>query len=212
MKKIAFFCLTICPWFLKKVILRFMGFQIGKKSYIGFSFVYFDSIELGSYVYIGHFNLIKVKKLKIDKGGKIGAFNWITGASSGNLILGEFSSIRRFHFLECSGGIRLGKNTIIAGRGSQFFTHGLSSTNLDVIKPILIGDWCYIGSNCSFVPGIELSNGIFVGMGSVVTKSMLDDFVLYAGSPARKKKELSSKDIYFDRAYIIHKHLKGKNI
>lgn len=124
----------------------------------------------------------------------------------GSMYLGRNSSITRFHFVEASGNVRIGDNSIIAGRNSHFFTHGISSKNLDVVRPIEIGDWSYIGSSTRFVPGARVSNGTFVGMGSVVTKSFNDQYVLIAGSPAVIRKKLGKGDKYFDREYLPHRH------
>lgn len=99
-------------------------------------------------------------------------------------------------------GVSLGKNSIIAGRGSQFFTHGLSSKNIDDVRPIKIGDWCYVGSNCNFVPGVILSRGIFVGMGSVVTKKFEEEYTLIGGHLHRLKRNYQIK-IFILRGKIL---------
>jgi acetyltransferase-like isoleucine patch superfamily enzyme len=120
--------------------------------------------------------------------------------------VGHNSAITRLHFFEASGGILIGDNTIIAGRGSHFFTHGISSTNLDDVRSIEIGSWCYIGSTSRFVPASGVARGTFVGLGAVVTKAFKDEFVLIAGNPAIIKKRLSPDDAYFDRGFLPHDH------
>lgn len=195
------------PSRLKIFILRACGARIGKGCRIGLTLIDAKHIELGDNVQIASFNLIhRLDQLVCKTGSRIGGFNWITGARSGSFILGKNSAIQRFHFLEASASIFIGDNAIIAGRSSHFFTHGISSTILDDMRPIHIGSWSYIGTSSRFVPGSSVGEGTFVGMGSVVTKSFTETYVLLAGAPATIKKKLSQDDIYFARPFLRHDH------
>ncbi len=182
--------------------------MIGQHCYIGFSFIQAQNIVIGDYVRIASFNLLhRLTSLEMGDGSRMNSFNWITGASTGKFSVGNHSAITRLHFFESSGSIYIGDNSIIAGRGTHFFTHGISSYNLDDIRPIVIGSWCYVGSSSRFVPGSGLGDGSFVGMGAVVTKRFEEIHVLVAGNPACIKKRLSPTDPYFDRAFLPHDHL-----
>ena len=186
-------------------LLRIFGYRIGKGCKIGFSYIDADDVDIGDYSRIGHGNLLwRLQSLKMGAGSKVGDFNWITGASKGKFELGENSSIRRFHYFEASGGISIGDNTVVAGRSTLFFSHGISPSNLNDVRQIEIGSWCYIGAAVRFLPGAGVSDGTFVGMGSVVTKYHTNPYVLIAGNPAIEKRELNRRDIYFDRAYLPH--------
>jgi acetyltransferase-like isoleucine patch superfamily enzyme len=199
--------LLFFPSFLKICILRALGAHIGKNSFIGFSLVYSEKLWIGHEVYIGHFNLIwRLKSCTLESGSRIGMFNWITGARTGSFSLGRNSAITRFHFFESSADIDIGHDSIIAGRNSHFFTHGISPSNLDDMRPIRIGNWCYIGSGSRFIPGSGTSDHVFVGMGSVVTKRDPQQYVMIAGAPAVQRKELSSSDVYFSRPFLPHSH------
>lgn len=201
------YLMVFMPSAIKILYYRAKGAKIGKKCRIGMSLIEAERLEMGDHVHIGHFNLMwRLKSLKLETGSRLTSMNWLTGARMGSFRLGRNSAITRFHFLEASGNIDIGANTIIAGRNSHFFTHGISSTNLDDVRPITIGDWCYIGSSSRFVPGSGVSYGTFVGMGSVVTKNLEDKYVLVAGVPAMVKKKLSSNDVYFDRPFMPHAH------
>ncbi len=199
---------ALLPSRVRIVLLRLRGAQIGKDCRIGmFTIIDARQIVVGDYVQIASFNLIhRVVRLEMGTGSRMNGFNWITGARTGSFRLGHNSAITRLHFFESSGDILIGDNTIIAGRGSHFFTHGISSTDLDDVRSIEIGSWCYIGSTSRFVPGSGVARGTFVGMGAVVTKSFKDEFVLLAGNPAIVKKQLSPNDIYFDRSFLPHDH------
>ena len=128
--------------------------------------------------------------------------------SETGLRLGICSSIRRFHYLDTTGGISMGSNTIIAGRGSVLFTHGLSPVNLDFQKGIVIGDWVYIGAKVNILPGAQIAKGVFVGMGSTVVGILSDEYSVYASAKAVKIKSFDGNSAYYDRPYIMHKHLK----
>jgi acetyltransferase-like isoleucine patch superfamily enzyme len=206
------YLLVFLPSRLKIAVLRRMGAKIGKRCFVGFSVVEAKQIVVGDDVHIGHFNLMwRLEHLRLESGSLVGSFNWITGANSGHLVVGGDSAITDFHYLEASAGIRIGANCVLAGRSSHFFTHGISSTNLDDRRPIHIGDWCYIGSGSRFVPGSGVAVGTFVGMGSVVTKDWSEEYVLLAGAPAKIRKTLSPEDAYFDRPYHPHSHHSAKH-
>ncbi len=206
-KLIVAMLVALLPSRAKIWVLRRMGAQIGRGCHIGLSVIHSERIDIGSNVRIASFNLLhRLTSLAIGSGARLNGFNWITGAGSGEFVLGHHSAVTRLHFFEASGSIYIGDNSIIAGRGSHFFTHGISSTNLDDVRPIEIGPWCYIGSSCRFVPGSGVCKGTFVGMGAVVTRAFKEPFVLVGGNPAQVKKQLSGSDAYFCRAYLPHDH------
>ncbi|MHA6298271.1 acyltransferase [Devosia sp. CAU 1758] len=199
--------LSILPSVLKLPILRLTGAKIGKGCYIGFSIINARTIEIGDHVNIGHMNLIwNLKTLSLATGSKIGDFNWIAGGGIGALLMGRNCSIRRFHFLEASGNISMGANSILAGRSSKLFTHGLSPSKFEDIRPIEIAEWCYVGAGCSFVPGANVAKGTFVGMGAVVSKPSLTTYILLAGNPAVQVKTLDPNDTYFIQPFLRHAH------
>ncbi|MCB0074535.1 MAG: hypothetical protein KDE20_23885 [Caldilineaceae bacterium] len=199
--------IALLPSKWKIVVMRHLGAHIGNDCYIGFSVISSHRISIGDHVQFASFNLIhRLNDLSLGDGSRIGSFNWITGAGTGNFRLGRNSAITRLHFFEASGSIHIGENSIIAGRGTHLFTHGISSTNLDDVRPIAIGPWCYIGSSSRFVPGVSIGRGTFIGMGSVVAKSFDDQFVLVAGNPAQVRKHLSEEDAYFARPFLPHDH------
>lgn len=199
--------MAILPSWLKIALLRAAGAKIGKHCRIGLVLIGARTIEIGDNVEIASFNLLhRLNRLEMGSGSRMNGFNWITGAGKGSFVLGRNSAITRLHFFEASGSIFIDENTIIAGRNSHFFTHGISSTNLDDVRPIRIGPWCYIGSSSCFVPGSQVARGTFVGMGSVVTKPHGDEYVLLAGAPATVLKRLAPTDLYFDRPFLPHDH------
>lgn len=200
-------CLLLLPSKLKLAILRFFGARIGKGCYVGFSLVNVSNLAMGDHCYIGHINLIwRLRTLSMQNGSRISHGNWITGASVGEFFLGRNSAVTTFHYLEASGFISIGMNTIIAGRGSHFFTHGIAPNNLDDVRSISIGDWCYLGSSIRAVPGVVLPDGCFVGMGGVLVGEYKCSYSLLVGVPAKVKSSLNTSDAYFNRKYLSHRH------
>lgn len=84
---------------------------------------------------------------------------------------------------------------------------------IDVVKPIIIKDNVFIGSNCIIMPGVTIGSNVVVGAGAVITKDLPDNAV-YAGVPAKKIKSiveyqngvlennLDTKDIKFKRDFL----------
>jgi carbonic anhydrase/acetyltransferase-like protein (isoleucine patch superfamily) len=199
--------ITVLPSRLKVWFLRKAGHTIGKGCYIGFSFIDARKLVLGDYIYIGHCNLLHgLDELMLDSGSRVTLFNWITGGRKGSFRLGRNSSLSFGHYFEASANIAIGSNTIVAGRYSQFFTHGITPYNLDDRRPIQIGDWCYVGSAVRVPPGITIADHTFVGMGSVITKSFAANYVLVAGAPAEIKREIPASAIFFNRFYHRQPH------
>lgn len=114
-----------------------------------------------------------------------------------SLVIGDDCLVHERHFFDLYGEINIGRGTWIAGRDSQFWTHGASATNRD----IHIGESCYIGSACRFSPGSGLGNQVVLGLGSVVTKMIEGDHVVVAGVPAKliRTRDAERDSLVFER-------------
>lgn len=189
-----------------------MGHSIGTNCYIGFSLLDVEHLKLADNSYIGHGNVFnKIKKLTMGQGSRINRWNYFTSSNAfdGRLTLGDCSSISLRHYFDLCSPISIGSNTIVAGIQSVFFTHSKGIDPIDYVKPIAIGDWCYIGSNCNFVPGAKVDSYCFVGMGSVLTKDYSGiQYAMLAGNPANMKKALPRDGKYFQQKWIKHPHMK----
>ncbi len=53
------------------------------------------------------------------------------------------------------------------------------------LRPVVIEDYCWIGSNAVILPGVHLGKHTIVGAGSVVTKSFTCGYCIIAGNPAK---------------------------
>ena len=121
--------------------------------------------------------------------------------------IGKRSSIHRGLEIFCDYGIVIGHDTTINkyvnldGRGGLIIgncvsvspyvkilsaSHQVNSSNFQyIIKPVLIEDYVWIGTDALILPGVVLGKGSVVAAGSVVTKSV-DPFTIVGGNPAVK--------------------------
>lgn len=112
--------------------------------------------------------------------------------------------------------ITLGENVYITD-GVKFITHDGGTLlyrhiipDLEITKPINIGNNVYIGNNALLLPGVTVGNNVVIGAGSIVTKDIPDNSVV-AGVPARR---IKSYEEYFEKikSESIHLgHLKGED-
>lgn len=111
--------------------------------------------------------------------------------------------------------IALGQNVHIVG-GTIFITHDGGTLvlrnkipDLELTKPITVGNNVYIGARCIIMLGVNIGNNVIIGAGSIVTKNIPDNSVA-VGVPARVIKSL---DEYLEKAKknSLHLgHLKGQ--
>ncbi len=203
------------PSFLKCFCYRFFfGYKIGKRVKIGFSLLDAKDCVIDDDVSIGHLNaFIGIKKLSIGEHTRIGHLNIFRGGDEVRLgryteiirlneinsipdpvivtpaepvfILGDGSVITTSHKIDFTDRVEFGKRVILGGRNSSLWTHNRQST-----KPIIIGDYSYIGSEIRIAPGGEIPPKCIVGIGSVITKKFETEYQLIAGVPAKAIKEL----------------------
>lgn len=58
-----------------------------------------------------------------------------------------------------------------------------------IYKPISIGSECWVAAGVFLGPGVSVPNGVVVGAMSVVSKSLDEEWAVYAGNPCRKIKK-----------------------
>ncbi|GAA77703.1 acyltransferase [Pseudoalteromonas sp. BSi20495] len=104
--------------------------------------------------------------------------------------MGRCSHIKSNTFIECSGGVSIGRY-FHTGRGLTIFStsHNWKDSTkipydeLTLIKPVVIADFVWFGANVTVLPGTVIGNGVVVAAGSVVRGS-IPDFSIVAGNPA----------------------------
>lgn len=75
--------------------------------------------------------------------------------------------------------------------GVKFITHDGGTLlfrkeipDLEITKPIIIGNNCYIGNNVIILPGVSIGNNSIIGAGAIVSRDIPEDSVA-VGIPAR---------------------------
>lgn len=111
--------------------------------------------------------------------------------------------------------ISLGYNVYITD-GVKFLTHDGGTLlfrdeifDLEITKPIKIGDNVYIGNNAIILPGVKVGNNVIIGAGAVVTKDIPENSVV-GGVPAIVIKNLDDYLSKVKNESIHLGHLKGK--
>jgi acetyltransferase-like isoleucine patch superfamily enzyme len=88
--------------------------------------------------------------------------------------------LTRRHWVDVVDRVRIGAGSIVAGVGSQFWTHGFSGNERDID----IGGDCYVGTASIFTPGSGVADHSIVGAGSTVTRKHAEPYTLISGNPA----------------------------
>lgn len=111
--------------------------------------------------------------------------------------------------------ITLGDNVHLTN-GVRFVTHDGGTLlfrrfvpDLEITKPISLGNNVYVGNNVIILPGVKIGNNVVIGAGAVVSKDIPDNSVA-VGVPARV---IKTADEYFEKlkAESLHLgHLKGE--
>ncbi len=201
----------------KPIYRRVFGFDIASDAHIGLSILDVDHLTLGAGARIGHGNLLtRTAEVELGANAEIGFLNILRGGD--RITLGPHATVMRFNVLnsipdnDCEGPtdpqlilgagamvvsghrldftdrIRIGKNVIVAGRGSSLWTHNRQAT-----RPIDIGDFCYLGSEVRLAPGAQLGDFCILGMGAVLVGDGPARAVL-AGVPAKQLRVIDASD------------------
>jgi UDP-3-O-[3-hydroxymyristoyl] glucosamine N-acyltransferase len=192
---------------LKNFLLRRLGWAIGEGAHIGPCLILnLDRVEIGSTAYVGSFSVIRdLAVLTLGDHAIVGHWNWVSASkvlgqagAPRQLNLGAHSAITSRHYIDCSGGIRIGTHTTIAGVRSTFVTHGISwKSSSQTFSDIEIGDYCLISSNVHVAPGTVVGNRVVVGMGATIAGKLLDPGLYVQPRAALVKSELAGE--YFER-------------
>ncbi len=168
-----------------------LGYQI-KNSHVGFlAIININKFEITD-SRLGKFNYFTgPMKVKIGKGVKIGFRNkfncgkWVAKREGykRELVVEQGVLITNGHHFDVAGKIQIGKDSVIAGISSQFWTHGNGVQDHD----IAIGNNCYVGTSSIFCPGAQIADKTLVGAGTVITKVFEEQDVLIVGSQGQIK-------------------------
>jgi acetyltransferase-like isoleucine patch superfamily enzyme len=203
------------PWRLRRALLRFLlGWEIDSRARIGFAFIAPRHLIMGQGAHIGLLTVCKgLDVLELGNHALIGRGNWITGSPSGDalhyvgdqarlprLILGEHAAITHRHLVDCTATIEVGSFSTIAGYRSQLLTHSIDlKLGRQAAKRIVIGDYCFVGTNCVVLGGARLPSCSVLAAKSLLTRDFTKTHQIYGGVPAGAVGEASDDWAYFHR-------------
>jgi acetyltransferase-like isoleucine patch superfamily enzyme len=173
---------------------RLLGYEIGAGSRVGpLNLIACRSFRLGAGATVGRLNVFRGAfvfsagpRLFVGHGNVFACPDRLDDPKLADrgyaraIAFGADCLVNDGHFLDAHGRIAVGDGTWIAGRDSQFYTHGASARDRD----IAIGGGCFIGSAVRFAPGSSIGDACIVGIGSVVVGRIDEDEALIAGFPA----------------------------
>ncbi len=189
-----------------------MGYEVDKKSKIGpfnllfsramvlksasiesLNIIGIDTLSMEADSSIGKLNTFrKLRMIHLSKGARIRHRNFIGGTygtieECGReiLTLGENSQISISCFLDLTDEIQLGSNVVVAGSGTQFWTHGYNHLRVKNVAPILVQNNVFIGAASTIVQGVTICSNVTIGAGTVVHRSIYESG-LYVSNELRK--------------------------
>jgi acetyltransferase-like isoleucine patch superfamily enzyme len=203
------------PLVLVRTFLNALGCRVSSDAKVGFSWLFCRRLELQGGSRVGHFNYFCVNRLSLGSSAKIGDLNIARGpfdivlldrAGIGNrntfaraplgvtyghaqIQLGRDSKITAGHTIDCTATILFGDNSILAGKGSQVWTHGYvhrlnAGARYRVDGEVRIGDNVYLGSRVIITSGVVVLSGVIVGAGVILSKE-LNAVGMYVSAPLR---------------------------
>lgn len=212
----------VLPWFLRRRLLSwFLGYKLHPESRIGWgAWIFPKSLEMmaGARIASGAV-AVNLDHIYMGECCSIGRFTWITGFPSGRsghfsdeksrrpeLHMKEHSAITKWHHIDCTSMIQIGRFTTIAGYYSQFLTHSINIVeSKQKSAPIIIGDYCFVGTNAVFLGGSSIGDYSVVGAKALINKGFSEPYVLIGGVPGKVIKHLPTDSKYFTRnsGYIV---------
>ena len=181
---------TIFPSSFRIRLLNLMGFKINTKAKLKlFSIVLVNDINIGAFAKIDSFVLIAgLDKLIMEEYSAIQRFTYISGKHQVKIgkraMIGSRSAIST-----SAGNIEIGEYSALAPR-STIHTHG---TFLPVTLGypnkncgVKIGNFCWIMHSSSISPGVTIESNSIILPGSMVTKDVPGNSVVF-DTPVQRK-------------------------
>lgn len=215
MKTLLHLAIACLPWFLKRRILSgLFGYTLHPTAFIGKSVVMAKRVSLGPNARIGHLSLVKgLDELRLGECARLGNLNWVSGFPSGggahfshqpdrkpSLAIGDHAAVTNRHLLDCTNSVAIGAFSTFAGFRSQILTHSIDlAESRQSSAPVVIGDHCFVGTDCVILGGARLPSRSVLGAKSLLNKAHHTEGMLYAGVPAAPIKQLPEGWKYFAR-------------
>jgi acetyltransferase-like isoleucine patch superfamily enzyme len=216
-KLVSALAAALLPSALAVWVLRACGHKIGPGCRIGFSLLWVDRLLLMGSNRIGHGNLIACRRLCMGPLGRLGRLNAAVGpftlllradGSLGNsnkivrgpvnlvtsgpatLLVDQGGRLTSNHRIDCTRSVTIGVHSILAGIGTQVWTHGYvhdtsGPGRYRIDGAVHIGDNVYVGAGCIISMGVEICAGVIVGAGTTISRSITEQG-LYVSAAVRQ--------------------------
>jgi acetyltransferase-like isoleucine patch superfamily enzyme len=210
---------AILPNILKRPVYRFcFGFRVGRDVKIGIALLDCAQLTIDDGARIAHgVAFLQCKEVRVGKKVQIGFLNLFRGGE--RIYLGDYSVVLRMnvinaipendcttnpdssfylgygavvtaeHRIDFTDRVTIGRCSMLGGRNSSIWTH-----NRRKGTPVVIGDYCYLGSEIRMAPGARVPDCCIVGIGSLLTHPIVESYSLIVGVPARPQRKLTPDD------------------
>jgi hypothetical protein len=107
-----------------------------------------------------------------------------------NIVIGRNSIVNESCILDGRGGLRIGDNCSVSTESILYTaSHSTNSETFQYYEQETeLGNGVWIGARSVILPGAMIGDGTVIGACSVVGEGVYDGYSVYAGIPARKKK------------------------
>jgi serine acetyltransferase len=148
--------------------------------------------------------------MRMERGAGISHLNWISGVPDNapyfptqygrqsRLLIEEGGGVTRRHWVDCTDTVHIGRYSMVAGVGSQIFTHGVDmQENEQRARPVTIGPHSMVGSRAVLLGGAELPGFSALGAGSTLRSAFEETHSIYSGVPAVRVGSIDPEAKYF---------------
>ena len=103
------------------------------------------------------------------------------------LKIGANSCLGHKATLDARGGLTIGENVNFSSEVMIWTAqHDYRSPTFETdFKPVVVGDYAWLGPRCIILPGVTIGKGAVVAAGAVVSKNV-EPYTVVGGVPARK--------------------------
>lgn len=198
---------------LKNRLLRLFGHSIARSAHIGPILVLdLQRAVIGENCRINTPNVFRsLRLLELGEGASIGQLNSI-GAfpgfrqldpNFGFLVMERGACITSRHYIDCSGGVQMGKLSALYGHRTTLLTHEIDmSTNESTAGTVSIGERSAVLTNCVVLKGAYLPPRSVLAANATLIKARDPNPAagLYAGTPAKRiGPVIAGADSWFER-------------
>lgn len=200
-----------------RILRRMFGHEVHPNARIGLCFVSVEHLHMSERAGIASFTLVRgLRRLELNEDSQIGRFNWITAVPLSeieffqavanrdpSLIVGRASAIMHQKVIDCNAKVEIGEYSILAGYRTTVVTHGIDvRKNVQTARPVTVGSYTIVSSNCVLVGGAIVPDCSVVGAGSMV-RGELEKSGLYSGVPATFVAEIPKQSEFFNRSQMM---------